>query len=89
MRVLRERDEMQNMLDKYERHLSEIQANVKVLTADRDKTSMHHQQASTILKGIVNSNKTHFVRLFLLSVPNEWEIILLITIPFLIRPSRR
>ncbi|XP_029612756.1 testis-specific gene 10 protein-like [Salmo trutta] len=45
MRVLRERDEMQNMLDKYERHLSEIQANVKVLTADRDKTSMHHQQA--------------------------------------------
>uniref|UniRef100_A0A674EIX2 Testis specific, 10 n=1 Tax=Salmo trutta TaxID=8032 RepID=A0A674EIX2_SALTR len=45
MRVLRERDEMQNMLDKYERHLSEIQANVKVLTADRDKTSMHYQQA--------------------------------------------
>ncbi|XP_042152746.1 testis-specific gene 10 protein isoform X1 [Oncorhynchus tshawytscha] len=45
IRVLRERDEMQNMLDKYERHLSEIQANVKVLTADRDKTSMHYQQA--------------------------------------------
>uniref|UniRef100_A0A4W5KNN0 Uncharacterized protein n=1 Tax=Hucho hucho TaxID=62062 RepID=A0A4W5KNN0_9TELE len=45
MRVLRERDEMQNMLDKNERHLSEIQANVKVLTADRDKTSMHYQQA--------------------------------------------
>jgi uncharacterized coiled-coil DUF342 family protein len=56
IRVLRERDEMQNMLDKYERHLSEIQANVRVLTADRDKTSMHYQQASTILKGTVNSN---------------------------------
>ncbi|XP_041935874.1 testis-specific gene 10 protein isoform X1 [Alosa sapidissima] len=45
MRVLRERDEMQAVLEKYERHLSEIQANVKVLTADRDKTSMHYQQA--------------------------------------------
>uniref|UniRef100_A0A8C7PK14 Testis specific, 10 n=1 Tax=Oncorhynchus mykiss TaxID=8022 RepID=A0A8C7PK14_ONCMY len=45
IRVFRERDEMQNMLDKNERHLSEIQANVKVLTADRDKTSMHYQQA--------------------------------------------
>ncbi|KAL7845731.1 hypothetical protein AOLI_G00239230 [Acnodon oligacanthus] len=45
MRVLRERDELQNMLDKYERHLSEIQANVRVLTADRDKTRMHYQQA--------------------------------------------
>ncbi|XP_031414283.1 testis-specific gene 10 protein isoform X1 [Clupea harengus] len=45
MRVLRERDEMQGALEKYERHLSEIQANVKVLTADRDKTSMYHQQA--------------------------------------------
>ncbi|KAM6945724.1 testis-specific gene 10 protein [Aplochiton taeniatus] len=45
MRVLRERDEMQNMVDKYERRLSEIQANVKVLTGERDKTSMHYQQA--------------------------------------------
>ncbi|KAI4882073.1 hypothetical protein NFI96_028332 [Prochilodus magdalenae] len=45
MRVLRERDELQNMLDKYERHLSEIQANVRVLTAERDKTTMHYQQA--------------------------------------------
>ncbi|XP_062384385.1 testis-specific gene 10 protein [Sardina pilchardus] len=45
MRVLRERDEMQGVLEKYERHLSEIQANVKVLSADRDKTSAHYQQA--------------------------------------------
>ncbi|XP_026787947.3 testis-specific gene 10 protein [Pangasianodon hypophthalmus] len=45
MRVLRERDEMQSMLDKYERHLSEIQANVRVLTAERDKTRMHYHQA--------------------------------------------
>ncbi|KAK3510802.1 hypothetical protein QTP70_022723 [Hemibagrus guttatus] len=45
IRALRERDEMQSMLDKYERHLSEIQANVRVLTADRDKTRMRYQQA--------------------------------------------
>ncbi|KAI7811314.1 putative testis-specific gene 10 protein [Triplophysa rosa] len=45
MRVLRERDELQNMLDKYERHMSEVQANIKVLTAERDKTRMHYQQA--------------------------------------------
>ncbi|MFT7799873.1 testis-specific gene 10 protein isoform X1 [Arapaima gigas] len=45
MRVLRERDEMQAMLDRYERHLSEIQANIKVLSAERDKTNMQYQQA--------------------------------------------
>lgn len=45
--MLRERDELQNMLEKHERHLSEIQANVKVLTAERDKTRMHYQQVDS------------------------------------------
>ncbi|XP_018605698.2 testis-specific gene 10 protein isoform X2 [Scleropages formosus] len=45
MRILRERDEMQAMLDRYERHLSEVQANIKVLSTERDKISMQYQQA--------------------------------------------
>ncbi|XP_072513169.1 testis-specific gene 10 protein isoform X1 [Salminus brasiliensis] len=61
MRVLRERDELQNMLDKYERHLSEVQANIRVLTADRDKTRMHYQQAQeeiADLRRMVMKSKT-------------------------------
>ncbi|XP_061082835.1 testis-specific gene 10 protein [Conger conger] len=45
MRLLREREDLQALLDKYERHLSEIQGNVKVLSADRDKTSLQYQKA--------------------------------------------
>lgn len=41
---MKERDGLKSMLNKYKRHLSEIQANVRVLTAERDKTRMHYQQ---------------------------------------------
>ncbi|XP_046887445.1 testis-specific gene 10 protein [Hypomesus transpacificus] len=62
MRVLRERDDMQSMLDKYERHLSEVQANVKVLSADRDKTSMHYQKAqeeiAALRREVIKSKST-------------------------------
>ncbi|XP_035680916.1 centrosomal protein of 135 kDa-like isoform X2 [Branchiostoma floridae] len=44
-RLRQERDELQSMLDKFERHMAEIQSNVKVLTGERDKTSMLYQQA--------------------------------------------
>ena len=37
--VRKERDELQSLLDKFERHMSEIQANVKVLTTERDNMS--------------------------------------------------
>lgn len=44
LQLLRERNKMQNMLDKYKRHLSETKANVEVLTAERDRTNKHYQQ---------------------------------------------
>ncbi|XP_069492743.1 testis-specific gene 10 protein isoform X4 [Ambystoma mexicanum] len=44
-KVLRERDELQALLQKYERHMSEIQANVKVLTGERDKTNILYNRS--------------------------------------------
>ncbi|XP_076839365.1 testis-specific gene 10 protein isoform X2 [Brachyhypopomus gauderio] len=59
IRALQERDDLQSMLDKYERHLSEMQANIRVLTTDRDKTRAHYQQAqeeiATLRREVVRS----------------------------------
>ncbi|XP_067841935.1 testis-specific gene 10 protein isoform X2 [Heptranchias perlo] len=43
--VIKERDDLQAMLNKYERHMAEIQANVKVLTAERDQSKLLYEQA--------------------------------------------
>ncbi|XP_042197930.1 centrosomal protein of 135 kDa isoform X2 [Callorhinchus milii] len=44
-KVIRERDELQCVLEKFERHMSEIQCNVKMLTSERDKLMMLYEEA--------------------------------------------
>ncbi|XP_068961371.1 centrosomal protein of 135 kDa isoform X1 [Petaurus breviceps papuanus] len=43
--ITKERDELQSMLDRFENHMGEIQCNVKLLTAERDKLSDLYNQA--------------------------------------------
>uniref|UniRef100_A0A4W3ITP8 Centrosomal protein 135 n=1 Tax=Callorhinchus milii TaxID=7868 RepID=A0A4W3ITP8_CALMI len=43
--LIRERDELQCVLEKFERHMSEIQCNVKMLTSERDKLMMLYEEA--------------------------------------------
>ncbi|KAG8134933.1 hypothetical protein E2320_008001 [Naja naja] len=42
--VTRERDELQSMLDRFEKHMIEIQSNVKLLTVEKDKLSVLYEQ---------------------------------------------
>ncbi|XP_058884803.1 testis-specific gene 10 protein isoform X3 [Acipenser ruthenus] len=62
MRIMHERDELRAMLEKYERHMAEIQGNIKVLTADRDQANILHEQAreeiTRLRREIIKSTKT-------------------------------
>ncbi|CAG5129994.1 unnamed protein product [Candidula unifasciata] len=51
-RLTRERDELKSLLDKFERHMSEIQANVKVLTYERDKLNTMYAEAKDELMNL-------------------------------------
>lgn len=42
--ITRERDELQHMLERFEKHMEDIQANVKLLTAERDKLSLLYHE---------------------------------------------
>ncbi|KAB1282539.1 Centrosomal protein of 135 kDa [Camelus dromedarius] len=42
--ITRERDELQRMLERFEKHMEDIQSNVKLLTAERDKLSVLYNE---------------------------------------------
>ncbi|XP_038647081.1 centrosomal protein of 135 kDa isoform X3 [Scyliorhinus canicula] len=44
LQAIRERDELQSVLDNFEQHMAEIQSNVKMVTAERDKLLMIYEQ---------------------------------------------
>ncbi|KFO93583.1 Centrosomal protein of 135 kDa, partial [Buceros rhinoceros silvestris] len=43
--IARERDELRSMLDRFEKHMIEIQSNVKLLTAERDRLNILYEQS--------------------------------------------
>ncbi|XP_035171651.1 testis-specific gene 10 protein isoform X5 [Oxyura jamaicensis] len=45
LKISREREELKSTLKKYERHVAEIQGNLKVLTAERDKIAKLYERA--------------------------------------------
>ncbi|XP_006898157.1 PREDICTED: centrosomal protein of 135 kDa [Elephantulus edwardii] len=50
--ITRERDELHCMLERFEKHMEEIQSNVKLLTAERDKLSVLYNQAQEELSAL-------------------------------------
>ncbi|CAF0717644.1 unnamed protein product [Adineta steineri] len=49
-KVLREKEDLQLLLNKFERHMAEIQGNIKVLTNERDNINMLYEQAKEELQ---------------------------------------
>ncbi|RLW08998.1 hypothetical protein DV515_00002782 [Chloebia gouldiae] len=43
--ITRERDELRSVLDRFEKHMIEIQSNVKLLTAERDRLKVLYEQS--------------------------------------------
>ncbi|CAF0946900.1 unnamed protein product [Adineta ricciae] len=49
-KVIREKEDLQLLLNKFERHMGEIQGNIKVLTNERDNLSVLYEQAKEELQ---------------------------------------
>ncbi|XP_015717766.1 centrosomal protein of 135 kDa isoform X1 [Coturnix japonica] len=59
--ITRERDELQSMLDRFEKHMIEIQSNVKLLTAEKDRLSILYEQSQSELNRLRMEAKHHLV----------------------------
>ncbi|XP_060546830.1 centrosomal protein of 135 kDa isoform X3 [Pantherophis guttatus] len=59
--VIRERDELQSMLDRFEKHMIDIQSNVKLLTVEKDKLSVLYEQSQNELNLLRREKKTCFL----------------------------
>ncbi|XP_056346119.1 centrosomal protein of 135 kDa isoform X2 [Oenanthe melanoleuca] len=59
--VTRERDELRSVLDRFEKHMIEIQSNVKLLTAERDRLNVLYEQAQSELNRLRREAKHNLV----------------------------
>ncbi|NXI07231.1 CP135 protein, partial [Irena cyanogastra] len=59
--ITRERDELRSVLDKFEKHMLEIQSNVKLLTEERDRLNVLYEQSQTELNRMRREAKQNFV----------------------------
>ncbi|KAL4679171.1 hypothetical protein H8959_008821 [Pygathrix nigripes] len=50
--ITRERDELQRMLERFEKYMEDIQSNVKLLTAERDKLSVLYKESQEELSAL-------------------------------------
>ncbi|NXC00622.1 CP135 protein, partial [Orthonyx spaldingii] len=59
--ITRERDELRSVLDKFEEHMIEIQSNVKLLTAERDRLNVLYEQSQSELNRMRREAKQSLV----------------------------
>ncbi|KAM7053276.1 centrosomal protein of 135 kDa isoform 4-T7 [Acridotheres tristis] len=59
--VTRERDELRSVLDRFEKHMIEIQSNVKLLTAERDRLNVLYEKSQSELSRLRREAKHNLV----------------------------
>ncbi|KAM6221440.1 centrosomal protein of 135 kDa [Rhynchocyon petersi] len=69
--ITRERDELHSMLERFEKHMEEIQSNVKLLTAERDKLSVLYNQAQEELSALKQDSSKTTVSLNIVSLMEQ------------------
>ncbi|KAF3825185.1 hypothetical protein GH733_005819, partial [Mirounga leonina] len=57
--ITRERDELQRMLERFEKHMEDIQSNVKLLTAERDKLSVLYNELCALRQESTKTTLSH------------------------------